>query len=765
MKHEIEPIYTGGRVQLTSDGKWMIMTSGAKLHVRCVQSGGSVLALNPPSSTTPNPSNEQTEVEGYWQAFCLHSTSLYTVNLDGLLEMYSLKYNESDITATLCKSWKLNNPKKSPVRFMAHHPSAALLVTAFADGSVSGWDSQKGFCTHNYKTTGSSISSLSFNEFELLVGRESGVLSIYDLLNTASDPRHLSLHVSAVTFAGVVDGSLLTAGRDRVINLTSSSNGKLIKTVPVFESVEDAVLIGKMVCLIGDKGCVSIWDSEKGKCITTSHLLSSTESHLLRQCFILPGGAAIMVISDELQFIRLSSDKLTEESRMMGHFGEVTDFAMLPDGKLAVSSNGPEIALFPEYAQSMHCSFLRGHTQAVISLAVCEDVLVSGSRDHSMRIWYAGKSICCEGHTDSVSSVAICKTSPSTFVVASASGDLTVKLWHFDAVSGSCQAVWTVKAHEKEINALCFSPCTKMLISASQDKSVRIWSVTEGKLMHTLNGHKRGVWSVACVKGQEALLATGSADRTIKLWRLCEDFSCVKTFEGHANSVLRIGFMNSATQLVSAGSDGLIKIWDIRRSECLITLDDHVDRIWALNVIEDGAMLVTGDASAHIKFWQDVSSQERAQELQRNDEILLKEQELQILLLRKEFPKAVLLALSLEQPFRLYGLFQDLLRERSTEDALEVVTGLLEQLPGLEEHFKLLTYLREWNISYRRSFASQILLAGILRNPRFSELLKEKPEVKDVLQGILPYTGKHYERTDELMIESQIVDFALLHMQ
>jgi U3 small nucleolar RNA-associated protein 13 len=339
-----------------------------------------------------------------------------------------------------------------------------------------------------------------------------------------------------------------------------------------------------------------------------------------------------------------------------------------------------------------------------------------------------------------------------------------VKLWQFDGSSGVCQSVWTVKAHEKEINALCFSPCGKMLISAAQDKTIRIWSVAEGKLMHTLTGHKRGVWSLACVREQEAILASGSADRTVKLWRLCEDFSCVKTFEGHANSVLRVGFMNAGNQLVSAGSDGLIKIWDIKRSECMVTLDEHVDRIWALNVIDDGCTLVTGDASAHIKFWQDVSAEERTAELKRNDEILLKEQELQVLLLRKEFPKAVLLALSLEQPFRLYGLFGDLLKGRSIEDALTLLGGLIQEIPSLDDLVKLLTWLREWNISYRRSFASQILLAAVLRSSRFGDLIKEKPEMREVLQGILPYTQKHYERTDELMIDSQIVDFALLHM-
>lgn len=802
----------------------MLMLSGPQLHVRCVQSGRSVLALDPPtavsdSSSSSKKSSDFIDNQDYWQAFCMHDSSyLYTVNRDGLVEMYSLttvnnnKNNTADatedddmdkeasgsaskLTASLLRSWKLNHPKKSPVRFILHHPSAQLLITAFADGSVCGWDSQKGFCTHNFKSTGSPVSHVSFGpEFQVLIGRESGVLSVYDLMMEAGEAaRHFPLHVSAITFAAfLADGrepSLITAGRDRVITLSSAKDGSVIKTVPVFESVEDACLIGSngsgsgkgLICLVGDKGCASVWNYQTGSLVASTPQLSSTEAHLIKQCFLLPE-AGILVISDEFQFIqlRLTTDnaELIEVSRLMGHFGEVTDFALLPGGHLAVSSNGPEIAVFPDYSRSLHCSLLKGHSQAVIALAVCDDILVSGSRDHSLRIWTRNcnsncnishcNSLVLEGHTDSVSCVAICRASsqPGTYLIASASADLTVKLWHFDSTNGTCQSSWTVKAHEKEINALCFAPCSKMLISAAQDKTIRIWSVSEGKQLHCLTGHKRGVWSLSCIQGQEAMLASGSADRTVKLWRLCEDFNCVKTFEGHANSVLRVGFMNGGSQLVSAGSDGLIKIWDIKRSECLVTLDEHLDRIWALNIINDGDSIVTGDASAHIKFWKDVSEEERALELRRSDELLLKEQELQVLLLRKEFAKAVLLALSLEQPFRLYGLMEDLLRERSIEDALALVAGLLEQLPSLDELVKLLTYLREWNISYRRSFPSQILLAAILRSPSFGRLLAEKhAEVAPLMQGILPYTAKHYERTDELMIESQIVDFALLHMQ
>lgn len=56
-----------------------------------------------------------------------------------------------------------------------------------------------------------------------------------------------------------------------------------------------------------------------------------------------------------------------------------------------------------------------------------------------------------------------------------------------------------------------------------------------------------------------------AADKTIRLWSL-SDGACLRTFEGHLSSVLRLDFLSAGTQMLSAGADGLIKLWSVRLS-------------------------------------------------------------------------------------------------------------------------------------------------------------------------------------------------------
>ncbi len=133
-------------------------------------------------------------------------------------------------------------------------------------------------------------------------------------------------------------------------------------------------------------------------------------------------------------------------------------------------------------------------------------LIFSGSKDSTVRAWVLGAdgvfgcAALARGHAASVTAVAVAQPPAKNpdlcpFVV-SASSDLTIKMWLLPGSLALGQASeseplmlaahYTRQAHEKDINCVATAPNNKMIASASQDKTIRLWAAEDGKLLGTL---------------------------------------------------------------------------------------------------------------------------------------------------------------------------------------------------------------------------------------------------------------------------------------
>ena len=74
--------------------------------------------------------------------------------------------------------------------------------------------------------------------------------------------------------------------------------------------------------------------------------------------------------------------------------------------------------------------------------------------------------------------------------------------------------------------------------------------------------------------------------------------------------MLKLHWVSRGLQLLSSGSDGLIKLWAVKTSECSLTLDAHEDKVWALDVLEshNGVELISGSADSVMVRWRDCTA-------------------------------------------------------------------------------------------------------------------------------------------------------------
>lgn len=753
--HSLEPILSSGPVPAGSFGE--------HADVIATRYGGQVTLR---SRTTGMPQKifsiiEDEESSASVQALALSKTHLFTVLHGGMVESRELS------SGSVARSWKAH---ASPVLCMEHHGTAALLATGSADHTVRVWNSAQGFCTHSLKGVhGGVVNALCFlpsaDRLELFSAAEDGSIAHWDLSSAGGKGRAFKSHVSAVRSLSVsADGQLLlSAGRDQVITVWDVSKAKALRTIPAMEGVEAVVLLadGEHFISGGEKGQLRKWSLKTGSCVAAGPKLTSGE-HGIAFVTMAPTGGDLVVTTSDLQILSVSVDSLTPTAKLPGSLGEVTDVAFLPDGALAVTTNDADLRLFPTPAASLACQVLSGHQSAILCVAGHEDWLVTGSRDHGARLWHRGPDghMACTavlaGHTDAVGAVAIAMPKGrSAPLVATASADMTIKLWEVDA-AGQAASRWTVKAHDKDINSLAFAPNGRALVSGSQDKTAKVWRLEDGSLLGTLKGHKRGVWAVRC-SPIEQVIATASADQTIRLWS-ASTFECLRTLEGHTASVLRLAFLRpDASELVSAGADGLVKIWDLRAGECARTLDEHQDRVWALAL--NGHQLATADASGCIRLWQDCTQEESAELQATRQAQLMMEQELSNMLLRRDFKNAILLAIELEQPFRLFGLLNEHTKSLPTAEARDRLHALLSGLPA-ERLDRILGYIRDWNASFKRAALAQLVLHVLLRLRRTVEL----PSLVECCKALLPYSERHFEHLQDLSASVHLTSFLLHHM-
>ncbi|KAI6198331.1 Notchless-like protein 1 [Aphelenchoides fujianensis] len=140
--------------------------------------------------------------------------------------------------------------------------------------------------------------------------------------------------------------------------------------------------------------------------------------------------------------------------------------------------------------------------------------------------------------------------------LVSGSDDFTLFLW--DPTSGK-KEVARLTGHQQLVNQVAFSPDTRLLASASFDKSIRIWCGQTGRFLKTLRGHVQAVYQLAW-SADSRLLVSGSADSTLKVWNM-NTKELMLDLPGHGMDVFVVDWSPDGERVVSGGKDCVLKVW------------------------------------------------------------------------------------------------------------------------------------------------------------------------------------------------------------
>lgn len=242
---------------------------------------------------------------------------------------------------------------------------------------------------------------------------------------------------------------------------------------------------------------------------------------------------------------------------------------------------------------------LSGHLQSVTCIRWGgTDLIYSASQDRTVKVWRASDGILCrtlQGHGHWVNTMAlstdyVMRTSwfdpvqatinyqrisqsaeelskiaqdrydtvkgsePERLVTGS--DDFTLFLWQPEKEKTS---VARMTGHMQLINDVAFSPDTRLVASASFDKSIKLWNGHTGKFITTLRGHVSKVYQVSW-SSDSRLLCSGSSDSTLKVWDVKTN-KMTGDLPGHADEVYAVDWSPDGQRVASGGKDKVLKIW------------------------------------------------------------------------------------------------------------------------------------------------------------------------------------------------------------
>lgn len=374
------------------------------------------------------------------------------------------------------------------------------------------------------------------------------------------EPKHISFPAhgrSVVTCLLFSQGRIISASDDHSIHVYSPTDGRLLTSLVGHEGGVWALAATKNTLVSGSTDrTVRIWDLSTGRC---THVFGGHTSTVRCLAIVKP---AWVNVEDEHGHLR--KEKWPKRALIVtgSRDHSLRVWTMPRAGEVEYKCCGADDADADPAEEDVddnpyHKLHLQGHDHAVRALAAHGRTLVSGSYDSTVRVWDTITGECkwtLVGHTQKVYSVVL---DPIRNQACSGSMDSTVRVWNLQ--TGECQH--TLMGHASLVGLLGLSP--SYLVSAAADSTLRVWDPDSGDLRHILSAH---TGAITCFQHDEFKVLSGS-DGTLKMWDI-RDGSIVRDLLTGIIGVWQVVFEGRWCVAASNRMDStMLDVWDFGNGE------------------------------------------------------------------------------------------------------------------------------------------------------------------------------------------------------
>ncbi|CEP18911.1 hypothetical protein [Parasitella parasitica] len=310
-----------------------------------------------------------------------------------------------------------------------------------------------------------------------------------------------------------------------------------------------------------------------------------------------------------------------------GHEEDLVTCLQFDDEKIITGSDDHSINVYDIKTGNLK-RVLSGHDGGVWALQYVGNTLVTGSIDRTIRVWDIEKGICrfiLRGHSSTVRCLKIVMPSkivnpdgsitmePSEPIIVSGSRDMTIRVWRLPDLEkepqqplSTCleddvisQRFLKYKLVEHEHSVRDLAVYGNILVSGSYDNNVIVWNIETGKKVHILKGHTMKVYCVA-IDPKRRHCISGSLDASVRIWGI-DDGECKFVLQGHAILVGLLGLIDDC--LVSAAADATLRIWDASNGDRLYILAGSNGHQGPITSFQHDKFKIISGSEGGVKMW------------------------------------------------------------------------------------------------------------------------------------------------------------------
>ncbi|MFN2578959.1 MAG: caspase family protein [Pyrinomonadaceae bacterium] len=530
------------------------------------------------------------------------------------------------------------------IRSLAVSSDGHLLASGSNDRTVRIWNVAAGRALFSLSGHTSAVEAVSFSpDGRMLVsGSSDKMIKVWDVNggNILQTLTAQSAPVSALAFAS--DGKTLAAATaDGGITLWSTTDWKPQRTLN-----RQATRINRLLFSNDDRNLVSanaagevvLWDLTNGKLVRT---MKHDQVAVLDLRFTGPLDLLSVSANGSAVAWNASTGKPKNVIAPNGDTTELLFAAISTNGKLLASGNGNRTIEIKGVFDPNVARTLESHATAFFAIAFSRDGrwLASAANDRTIRLWQLATGREMPKLIGSSGWVQAIAFSPDSRQLASASNSGEVKIWDVNsgrelyseshagdrlhavafstdgqmvAAGGTSQTVYVLEVasrktrnltgHTGEVTSVAFIPQSKLIASASTDRTIRLWDAHAGILVKTLGPLGDQVNAIA-VNPNGTTLAAGTADHKIQLFKLNGEPGAPMMLKGHSGEIFTLTFSRDGRWLASAGADKTVKLWDISTDKEVRAFAGASGEINGIDFSNDSRFLASANGEGSVIVW------------------------------------------------------------------------------------------------------------------------------------------------------------------